>query len=326
MTYITTAKKTTNVLTAKETMALVLVIVRHGRKKKITKLKHTQNITYPEARTMVETTKYAEVTKKHPNNQKTKLLYVWNKHNHKTWGGCPACKWNEIADPGDGNHHRSGYWKTLQRPKHQSCNKPRETGKAWQPSLPRWLLSLDHYRPHPKRKLKGMMGKDMVQNRKKIQLKNKNYPKKGQIWAHGNEGFHFCQTGKIQMNTQMKNEKPGSTFKMPSRTKSPIWIKHCNTQGSTKPLRKTYNIESMDSDTDHVVTSLNLEEVLNNFNTWNYSTVGQLISSLTFLNVNLLHIIHIHLSVCKQMTDVKLLLLHSNSRNHLAVCEQVRSK
>ena len=67
-----TAKKTTNVLTAKETMALVLEIVRYERKKNI------QNITYPEARRMVETTKYAEVTppSKYPNNQKTKLLCV----------------------------------------------------------------------------------------------------------------------------------------------------------------------------------------------------------------------------------------------------------
>ena len=44
-------------------MALVLEIVRYGRKKKITKLKYTQNITYPEVRRMVETTKYVKVTK-----------------------------------------------------------------------------------------------------------------------------------------------------------------------------------------------------------------------------------------------------------------------
>ena len=79
----------------------------------------------------------------------------------------------------------------------------------------------------------------------------------------------------------------------------------------------------MDSDTDHVVASLDLEELSNNYNTLNYLTVGQLISSLTFLNVKLLHI---YLNVDKQITDVKLLLLHSNSGNHLAVCDQVRSK
>ena len=32
--YITTVKKTTNVLTGKETMELILEILRHGRKKK----------------------------------------------------------------------------------------------------------------------------------------------------------------------------------------------------------------------------------------------------------------------------------------------------
>ena len=35
MTYIMTARKTTNVVTAKETMALVLEILSNGRKKKI---------------------------------------------------------------------------------------------------------------------------------------------------------------------------------------------------------------------------------------------------------------------------------------------------
>ena len=70
------------------------------------------------------------------------------------------------------------------------------------------------------------------------------------------------------MNTKVKNEKPGSAFKMSSRTKSSIRInKHCNAQRSTKPLLRTYSIESMDSDADCVVASLNLEEVLNNYNT-----------------------------------------------------------
>ena len=78
----------------------------------------------------------------------------------------------------------------------------------------------------------------------------------------------------------------------------------------------------MDNNTDHVVASLNLEEVLSN--TWNYLTVGKLISSLAFLNVNLLQIIHIYLNVYKQMTDVKLLLLHCNFGNHLTVCKQMR--
>ena len=58
------------------------------------------------------------------------------------------------------------------------------------------------------------------------------------------------QAWKIKMNTIVNNEKPGSAFKMPSRTKSPIRNKQRNNQGSTKPLQRTYGIQSMDSDTD----------------------------------------------------------------------------
>ena len=72
---------------------------------------------------------------------------------------------------------------------------------------------------------------------------------------------------KIQMNTKVNKERPGSTFKMPSTTKSPIRTKQSNLQGSTKPLQRTYSIESMDSDTDCIVASLNLEEIIKNYNT-----------------------------------------------------------
>ena len=70
-----TTKETTNVLTAKETLVLVLEIVRYGRKKKIIKLKHPQNITYPEARRMIDS-KICGSDKKYPNKPKTKLLCV----------------------------------------------------------------------------------------------------------------------------------------------------------------------------------------------------------------------------------------------------------
>ena len=74
----------------------------------------------------------------------------------------------------------------------------------------------------------------------------------------------ICQAGKIQMNTEVKNKKTGSAFKTPSRTKSPIRInKHYNAQGSTKPLQRTYCIESMDSDTDCVVAN---KKYLKSFN------------------------------------------------------------
>ena len=69
------------------------------------------------------------------------------------------------------------------------------------------------------------------------------------------------------MNIKVNNEKPGSAFKMPSRTKSPIRIKQYNAQGPTKPQRRIYSIESMDSDTDRIVANLNLKEVLNNYTT-----------------------------------------------------------
>ena len=69
------------------------------------------------------------------------------------------------------------------------------------------------------------------------------------------------------MNTKVNKERPGSTFKIPSTTKSPIKTKPSNSQQSTKPLQRTYSTESMESDTDRVVASLNLEEIIKNYNT-----------------------------------------------------------
>ena len=45
----------------------------------------------------------------------------------------------------------------------------------------------------------------------------------------------ISQAAKIQMNTKLNKERPRSTFKMPSRTKSPIRTKQCNAQGSKIP-------------------------------------------------------------------------------------------
>ena len=64
------------------------------------------------------------------------------------------------------------------------------------------------------------------------------------------------------MNTKVNKKRPGSTFKIPSTTKSPIRTKQSNAQQPTKPLHRTYSIESIDSNTDHVVGSLNLEEII----------------------------------------------------------------
>ena len=42
---------------------------------------------------------------------------------------------------------------------------------------------------------------------------------------------------------------------------------------------------------------------------------------------NHLHITYIYLNVCKQMTNVKLLLVHGSAVDHLTVCKQmIKSK
>ena len=95
------------------------------------------------------------------------------------------------------------------------------------------------------------------------------------------------------MNTKMNNERPGSIFKLfstkfytvpsISATKSSIRTnKQCNAQGSTKSLQRTYNIEIMDSDTDHIFANLNLEEIINDYNSSNHVGVGKQISLLSF--------------------------------------------
>ena len=43
--------------------------------------------------------------------------------------------------------------------------------------------------------------------------------------------------------------------------------KQGNVHGLTKSQQRSYSIESMDSDTDRQVANLNLEEMMNNYNT-----------------------------------------------------------
>ena len=86
------------------------------------------------------------------------------------------------------------------------------------------------------------------------------------------------QAGRVHTNTKVISERPEGTFKLPpakfytvpspSRTKSPMVMnKQSNAQGSIKSLQKSYSIESMDSDTDCIVASLNLEGITNNYKT-----------------------------------------------------------
>ena len=46
--------------------------------------------------------------------------------------------------------------------------------------------------------------------------------------------------------------------------------KQWNAQGSTKSRQRSHCVKSMDSDTDHIVASLDVEGITNNYNTWNH--------------------------------------------------------
>ena len=132
----------------------------------------------------------------------------------------------------------------------------------------------------------------------------------------------ISQTVKIQMNTKVNKERPGSTFKIPSTTKFPIRTKLSNAQQPTKPLQRRYSIESMDTYTECVLAGLNLEEIIKKLQYLKPLKCRQTFKLNHFFKiVNLLHIIHIYLNVCKQMTDLKFLLLHSNSCNNLCANE-----
>ena len=52
--------------------------------------------------------------------------------------------------------------------------------------------------------------------------------------------------------------------------------KQNNAQGSTKPQQRTCSIESIVSETDHIVANLSLEEIIDNYNTLNHLTVGNI--------------------------------------------------
>ena len=91
------------------------------------------------------------------------------------------------------------------------------------------------------------------------------------------------QAGKVHTTSEVISERPRGTLKLPpakfnavpspSRIKSPVGIdKQSNTQRSTKSLERSYSIESMDSNRDHIVASLDLEGITNNYKTWNRLT------------------------------------------------------
>ena len=59
--------------------------------------------------------------------------------------------------------------------------------------------------------------------------------------------------------------------------------KQCNAKGSKKTQQRSDCIESMDRDIDRIVVNLNLEEIIDNYITWNHLIVGKQISPLSFL-------------------------------------------
>ena len=118
------------------------------------------------------------------------------------------------------------------------------------------------------------------------------------------------QAGRVNTNTEVFSERPGGTFKQPpakfdavpssSRTKLPMGIdKQSNAQETSKSLQRSYSIESMDSDTDRIVASLDLEGVTNNYKTWNHLTVCKQINLILFKY----HLQTIHLKSKNKITD-----------------------
>ena len=99
--------------------------------------------------------------------------------------------------------------------------------------------------------------------------------------------------GRVNTNTEVFSERSGGTFKLPpakfdtvpssSRAKSPMRMnEQSNAQGTSKSLQRSYSIESMDSDTNCIVASLDLEAITNNSKTWNHLTVCKQMNSILF--------------------------------------------
>ena len=75
--------------------------------------------------------------------------------------------------------------------------------------------------------------------------------------------------------------------------------KQSNAQGASKSLQRSYSIESMDSDTDSIVASLDLEGITNNYKTWNHLTVCKQMNSILFK----CHLQTIHFKSKNKITD-----------------------
>ena len=58
--------------------------------------------------------------------------------------------------------------------------------------------------------------------------------------------------------------------------------KQSNAQGSTKSLQRSFSIESMENNTSHIVASLDLESITNNYKILNYLAVRKQIRLISF--------------------------------------------
>ena len=98
------------------------------------------------------------------------------------------------------------------------------------------------------------------------------------------------QTGRVHQSEQWKipeahSNCPSQIWCSPLSIKNSYlceWIKWCNARGSTKSLQRSYSVESMNSNTECIVASLDLEGITNNKNTWNHLAVCKQISTITF--------------------------------------------
>ena len=104
--------------------------------------------------------------------------------------------------------------------------------------------------------------------------------------------FAFLVTHKENVNLACRSikKRPNSrqpVFRLevplaPSTWKWPVWEAKFTQKTIPAETQTPTFTESMDRDTDRLVASLNLEEIIKNYNTWKHLTVGKLISSVTF--------------------------------------------
>ena len=150
---------------------------------------------------------------------KEQSCYMWNKCDHKTQGGCPACKWNESTDPGDENCHRSSYWKLSKNPNTRVATSQERQAKPYRKSsgaLTSEVTSVTGpLQAYPKGKLKPLptdwQKHGTKQEKNRSSSRTRTTLRKDRFEPMETEAS-ICQIGKIQMNTKMKNQEAHSKY------------------------------------------------------------------------------------------------------------------